>query len=153
MGYKSTAECIKALEKLREQQKTCLVSGTMDLWNRQFNTCYQYMIKKVENLCCKVIRANQKSHLYFSIHINNVAHVEFSIHDSDKITRLYSIDWNSIPIKPEKYIAGFYSDVSSDLINVLMTLDGIDTAIKQHLKINEKERPTPVDSASDNFVF
>lgn len=153
MEYKSTSDAIKALEKLREQYQTCLISGTLDLWDKQFDTCYQFMLNKVKKLCSDVIMANQKSHLYFSIHINNVGNLEFHIYDSDMTTVLYRRNWD-ISIKRNSYFrCDLWDDTPSNLIICLKSLEEINEAIKKHLKINEKKRPTPVDSDSDTPVF
>ena len=97
--------------------------------------------------------ANQKSHLYFSIHINNVGNLEFYIYDSDMTTVLYGSSWYDISIKPYKHQRYHFVDTPSDLIICLKSLEEINEAIKKHLKINEKKRLTPVDSDSDTFVF
>lgn len=153
MEYKSTSDAIKALKKLRKQYQTCLISGTLDLWNKQFDTCYQFMLNKVKKLCSDVLMANQKSHLYFSIHINNIGCLEFAIYDSDMTTILYQKLWCDIAIKPNKYQRGYYTDTVSDLIKNFQLLEEINEAIKKHLKINEKKRLTPIDSDSDTLVF
>lgn len=153
MEYKSTSEAIKILKKLSKQYQTCLISGTLDLWDKQFDSCYQFMLLKIKKLCSDVIMANQKSHLYFSIHINNVGCLEFAIFDSDMTTVLHGRYLLDLSIKPNKYQRGYYTDTPSDLIKNFQLLEEINAAIKKHLKINEKKRLTPVDSDSDTNVF
>lgn len=152
MEFKSTSEAINALEKLGHQYYNCLIGGMLDIWEEQVHHLYLFLQKQIEKLCVQTIRANQKSHLYFSIEINNVGRVKFFIFESDCLTQLYGDSFYDISTKEIKYRTVDTYSVNA-LIKAFQQLEEINKAIKKHLKTSEKERPTPVDNTPDDFVF
>lgn len=146
MEYKSIPDAIQALEKLEKQYDACRFSGAIDLWREKCQRLHKYYIREIERLCVRAIRANQKSHLYFAIHINNVGRVDLTIYEPDSLTILGEVRFSEVYVK----ILDMNECYVEDLIKGFKELEKMNAAIKKHLIINETE-PSPVNSDSDTI--